>query len=343
MQTYRSNHEKIRRKHMELFALRKKSGQNDDTRRSVMKEIDMYRAFSSLDDVRIPEDKKHDIWEILEKAIQAPKPQRLQRRKRRYVFAAASTATLAALVAGVVFLPFLLNNNHSVESVPATGTQTTASVAEITTPERRVVYGNPSMIEEAIPPIGIYLLSGGVSEAIKDPLNASALFYVTTIVYYGNKLTVLESFVYEGKTISEWAEDPALNEYRDGFDAFSLEKYNEIDWDSIETSEEKESVLLGIVEEWDALWDATHSANPSKDLAKAEQAFEIEKNQEIFSLLSAEADRLMSLGLDVTLEGTADSRPRLVAYLSKEQIENFPCGEYGYYIAWADKEDVMEE
>lgn len=308
-----------------------------------MKEIDMHKSFSSLDDIRMPVDKKRAIWENLENAIRTPKTQRLHRRKRIYVLAAASAVTLAALAAGIVLLPLLLNNSHSVESVPAPGIQTTASVAETTTPVRRVVYGDPISMDEAVPPAGICFLSGGVSEAINDPLNASALFYVTTIVYWGDNLTVLESFVYEGKTMKEWAADPALDEYRDGFNVFSLEKENEIDWDSIETSEEKESVLLGILEKWDALWDATHSANPSKDLAKAEQAFEIAKKQEIFSQLSAEADRLVSLGLDVTLEGTADSRPRLVAYLSKEQIENFPCGEYGYYIAWADRDDVMDE
>ncbi len=310
-----------------------------------MKKTGFNEIFSKMDDIRLSEDRKHVIWENLENAIRNPKTPEKQRRKKIYALAIASTFALAALFAGVFYIPNLLKNNHpTVESTPVTTAQTFPSIAEITTAAPRIVYGEGDAINECEPSSGTYLLSGGVREAITDPQNESALFYVHIMVFFSDQLSTLEkTFLYEGRTLDEWGRDPALREYQDGFDAFLLEKESaltETEWTQID----KESFWAGTIEEWDALWNSTHDINPAQEYTEANQAFETEKEQAIFNLLTEETSRLLSLGLDVAIDQrAAPQQPRIVGYLTKEQIEDFPCGDYGYYIVWADKSDVIDE
>lgn len=308
-----------------------------------MKKTEMSEVFSKMDDIRLSEDRKHVIWENLEKAIRNPKAREKQRRKKIYALAIASTFALAALFAGVFYIPTLLKNTPpTVESAPVTTAQTFPSIAEIATTAPRIVYGKGDVIDDFEPSPGTYYLSGGVTEALKDPQNESALFYVQIKVFYSKKLNVTKTFSYEGKTLDEWGSD--FHEYQEGFDAYYIEKYIELIEDHTLTENEGIDLMERVREEWDALWDLNHDINPSQKYSEAKQAFKTEKEQEVFNLLSEETCRLLSLGLDVTTEWRAAPQwPRIVCYLTKEQIEDFPCGDYGYYILWADKGDIIDD
>jgi hypothetical protein len=308
-----------------------------------MNKINMKQVFLPLNDVCISEEKKYIIWKNLENGIQKNFAGSPQRSKHKYTLAAAAAIGLTALIACVILLPSLFgSNNDSTGIIPTTVTQPSASDTKITEPMLRIVYGEQEVIDSAVPPAGKYFISGGVSEAIMDPLNATALFNVALDIYGWDEQKLMDLFIYEGKTLSEWKVNPDLTKYQKGLDAFWLENVSQTDLDSLQTPEEKENYLQGVVSEWDTLWDAEHQSNPSHLLSEAEQAFSADKEQIIIALISVEADRLMSLGLDVFLEESTDSRPTLVAYLSKEQIDDFPCGEYGYYIRWANRDDSID-
>lgn len=309
-----------------------------------MKKTELNGIFSKMDDIRLSEDRKHVIWENLEKAIRNPKAREKQRRNKIYAIAIASTIAFAALFAGVFYIPKLLMNTHpTVESTPATTAQTSPSTPQITTAVPRIVYGKADVVDDFEPSPGTYYLSGGVTEALKDPQNKSALFYVQIKVFYSKKLNVTTTFLYEGKTLDEWGSDPSLREYQDGLNAYSLEKERALT--DYEISQfDTESFWAKTIEEWDALWNLNHDTNPSTKYAEAKKAFEIEKEHEIVNLLKEETYRLLSLGLDVSIEHRAAPLwPRIIGYLTKEQIQDFPYGEYGYYILWADKGDIIDD
>jgi hypothetical protein len=309
-----------------------------------MKKTGFNAIFSKMDDIRLSVDRKHVIWENLEKAIRNPKAPEKQRRKKIYALAIASTFALAALFAGVFYIPNLLKKTPpTVESAAVTTAQTFPSIAEITTAAPRIVYGKTDVVDDFEPSPGTYYLSGGVTEALKDPQNESALFYVQIKVFYSNELNVTTTFLYEGKTLDEWGSDPSLREYQDGLNAYSWEKERALT--DYEISQfDTESFWAKTIEEWDALWDLNHDTNPSTKYAEAKQAFNVEKEKEVFNLLSEETSRLESLGLDVSTEQRAAPLwPRIVGYLTKEQIRNFPCGDYGYYILWADRGDIIDD
>lgn len=277
---------------------------------------------------------------------------------KRIVFFAGST--VAVLIAAILIVPQLLSTpgqdppaetNAQIAAVPSPTLQITAKI---------VTGGSDDPLNEWVPGGGEVNLSGGVSQAIADPANADALFYVAISVYTDPE----QYFVYGGKTMAAWYDDrltdPAFVHHEAVYDTWYNDVYLPCDAEMRAAEARGEEYAQGWEKHdpdalFDEYWEETQPGDVKasyalmcENLREAHDAYSEWLDSDVYGDMMAqrmadEISRLVSLGLDVEAvsSGTVG---RMTGYLTKNQIEYFPVSsEYGYIIMWADKNDAIDE
>lgn len=283
---------------------------------------------------------------------------RRSRVKRSLIFAGS---TAAVLIAAILIVPQLLSTPG--QEPPA---ETSAQVAAVPSPTLQItaktVTGDGAMdaMDEWVPTGGQVNLSGGVSQAIADPANADALFYVAISVYTDPE----QYFVYGGKTMAAWYDDrltdPAFVHHEAVYDTWYNDVYLPYDAEMRAAEARGEEYAQGWEKHdpdalFDEYWEETQPGDVKasyalmcENLREAHDAYSEWLDSDVYGDMMAqrmadEISRLVSLGLDVEAvsSGTVG---RMTGYLTKNQIEYFPVSsEYGYIIMWADKNDAIDE
>ncbi len=269
---------------------------------------DIKAVFLELNKIRVPDDRRGVILDNVIKSCMTSGPDRSGKRsfpRKTFILAASmvSAAILVTVLISVSDKPFI------VKTTPETGAIETASPE--TTVQRKIVYAGSSnlSIDDAVPKAGVCLIGCELKQAIDDPENEDALFYVYLEAYIPSSTD--DDFIYEGKTLAEWK--TLKQEYIKGFNNFFEEKIKE---NSDYTAAEKEAWLME--------WEETHGKDPSLKYSEAVKA----RSRDI---KTAEIQRLSASGLSVELKEN-ENYLYMTGFLTEEQIRDFPCGEAGYYL-----------
>ena len=209
----------------------------------------------------------------------------------------------------------------------------------------KIIYGENDAEEELSPQKGEALLTQSVYNSVSSLGNKDAYFYVDLCACFD----LDKDFQFEGKQYKEWDKAPEMQAYYDAYDLWLQEVYPELDAQMKAAQARGEEQAKG----WDNhnpqdYFDIYYEHTQPEDViaawkeakdkaAAAQQAYDDwtktdEYLEQLYSLLKNETLRLKDEGLFVELRGWD-----IVGYLTKEQVRDFDCGEYGYVISWAEK------
>lgn len=187
---------------------------------------------------------------------------------------------------------------------------------------------------------------------LENPQNEGALFNAVIKVCPDS----YAFFTYEGKSVNEWYDNPAITAYNEAYDEWYNNIYRELDREMAKREENgdpdaqgwwKHDVQQVFYEYWALRQSGETLAeynNANTNFLKAKSACIMwQQSSEHITLCAQldqqEADRLITLGFDIWISGN-----RLQGHLSKQQIMEFPTVEnITYYIVWPEPEcDSME-
>lgn len=177
---------------------------------------------------------------------------------------------------------------------------------------------------------GDIYISASVREALEDPENSDAYFYVCINVVLQDSVYEFSKHVYNGRTIADWAElvDLAAGTY-------PYTEYNNQHGGNIS------------VAEWNRLQDEAKLLNAQENYDQANSEYKEVigplKEEEKKEITDAEYERLSGLGYDVSFYQTwsySDEREKdyytvMTGVLSMKQIKEFELNEqYSYVFEW---------
>ena len=190
---------------------------------------------------------------------------------------------------------------------------------------QKVVYADEIVYtDEEVPAPGTCLIGYQLQEALNDPVNDGALFFVFLQPYCFEDVyeSQIAAFRYGDRTVDEW--QAIANEYISGLNAFMEERM------AAAAPDETLDKYALFVE-----WAEMHGQDPT---AESDAASRERRNM----LIGLEADRLESCGINVVIESPYGADD-MYARLTKEQAMDFPCGDCGYGLLLAQKtSDGME-
>lgn len=188
------------------------------------------------------------------------------------------------------------------------------------TSSQKIVYaknGKTMGMDLMVPNRGECVLEPELINALNHPENSNAKFYVYLNPYRLSEVYSEEfnHFTFEGKTINEW-------KARVGYSFLSYDDYINKRMDNHSNYTHEELLL------WKQEWDTIQNCDQQTKLHEA-------LKQRYILLCQLEVDRLDNHGIHVELAEDSNNSIGIYAYLSKEQVLNFPCGEASYYVLLA--------
>ncbi len=310
-----------------------------------------------LSRIKTPETTKEKMYkEILKKAVE----------KKRRNYPVWMIPAAAAIVLAIIFIPQFINNSR--QTLPERHTSiiggdhspdNSTLMSEAQNQSKPIIEGINGVCNEAVPNQGEVYITPTLEEEMKQYGPDDVLFHVNILVY----ADITNDFKYEGKTLEEYRNDPALKFYNEAYDKWRIEVYFPLNEEMTAAEERGEEYAQG----WwkhstDQLFKEYWQENQPQDVLAAyeparEQYNEAHKAYEewirspdgayafTLELTKTECDRLNSLGYD--LEVNFDNPFRimeLTGYLTRFQIEEFSVNtSYGYIVMWADGENVMND
>lgn len=216
---------------------------------------------------------------------------------------------------------------------------------------KTIISGEQVAQEEEAPQAGKTILSQAVSNSAKSPSNSDAYFYVQLKPNFN----LGKDFKFEGKTYDEYWSVPEMETFNTAYETWLADVYPALDKEMKEAEKRGEEQAQGWAnhnpedyfaiyyehsqsEEVVTAWKAARDKALAFNKAYNEWTSSEEYNKTEYDLLKSEVSRLQEKKYLVELKGWD-----IKGYLTKEQIENFDCGEYGYVICWAGKEDTTDE
>ena len=209
----------------------------------------------------------------------------------------------------------------------------------------KVIYGDSEVEEELEPQQGEVVMTQSVNNSVIALGNKDAYFYVDLgACFYLDK-----DFEYEGRQYEEWDKVPEMQAYYDAYDVWLQDVYPALDAQMKAAQERGEEQAQGwdnhnpldyfdiyyehtqpedVIAAWKEARDKVNAAQRAyEDWTKSDEYLE-----KLYGLLKSETERLKQEDLFVELRGW-----NIVGYLTKEQIRDFDCGEYGYSMSWGEK------
>ena len=209
----------------------------------------------------------------------------------------------------------------------------------------KLIYGDSNAEEEPEPQQGEAVLTQSVHNSVSSLGNKDAYFYVRLeACFYLDK-----DFEFEGRQYKEWDKVPEMQAYYDAYDVWLQDVYPGLDaqmkaaqargeeqakgWDNHNPQDYfdiyyEHTQTQEVITAWKDARDKANAAQQAyEDWTKSDEYLE-----QLYSLLKSETLRLKEEGLFVELRGWD-----IVGYLTKEQVRDFDCGEYGYAIGWGEK------
>lgn len=257
-------------------------------------------------------------------------------------------AIIFIMTAALLILGACTAGNSQVDTTQSP--EQTKSIEEAVEGET-VISGETGVEDEEAPQPGQAILSQSVSNSVKSPSNSDAYFYVQLKPNFD----LGKDFMFEGKTYNEWWNVPEILTYNTAYETWLRDVYPSLDEEMKAAEERGEEQAQGwenhnpqdyfdiyyehtqsdeVITAWKAALDKALAFNEAYD----EWMHSDEYNKMEYELLKSEVTRLEEKEYLVELKGWD-----IKGYLTKEQIESFDCGEYGYIISWAGKVDPIND
>lgn len=256
-------------------------------------------------------------------------------KKRKLII--LSIIAVAIIIAAAIAIPLILDSSNAQE------------LNSSQQKDKKIVTGiNGDMVDEA-PPLGMVYINGSVIKAMEDSKNQDDLFYINVETYYD----VNNLFIYKGKTMAQWREDPELTAFNESSEEWYDNIYLPLDEEMRAAEQSGEEHAQGWEkhdpdELYKKYWYDTHSEDEIEayekafaNLLEASTAYNEWINSDEYiaidkDIRKEECARLVGLGYDLQAFDYM-----IAGYLTKEQIEDFPAtNEFGYIIEWADKKNA---
>lgn len=260
-------------------------------------------------------------------------------------------AIIFILTAGILILGACTANNSNVPTTQSPDATEQIKSIKDAVEGQTVIHGEAGAQDEEVPEPGKAILSQDVSNSVKSPGNAEAFFYVQLKPNFN----LGQDFKFEGKTYDEYWDVPEIEAYNTAYETWMQDVFPTLDEEMKAAEARGEEQAQGwekrnpqdyfdvyyehsqseeVVTAWKAALDKALAFNEAYN----EWLHSDEYNKMEYELLKSEESRLKEKKYLIELKGWD-----IKGYLTKEQIESFDCGEYGYVICWGGKEDPMDE
>lgn len=192
------------------------------------------------------------------------------------------------------------------------------------------------------------------SAALSELLGTEAPETVLNIQFWFDYGSALEdAFLYDGKTLTEYRNQPALRAYSNEYEGWYFNEYRKLDAQNRDTPgwEKHDPEEL-----FDTYWRERHT---EEDIRAHEQAFEAYKKalnaylewrdgeggkEALRTIFQQECDRLNALGFSLMLTKISDTQYRLDGTATVERLRSFPAKDgYQYWISLQNDDSPIDE
>lgn len=200
------------------------------------------------------------------------------------------------------------------------------------------------MLDEEAPNMGDVILSGMVDEFINGA-NDNEYLWVGIDIYSDIKLKGEADFRYNGKSISDWANEMCRLDYY----AYFSEGFKDTEIYAKAFFEGEDAVENAYREYWVSMQSngdlIDHTLYSVDNLKAAREAYDYYRQNFCNEIAFAECIRLREAGYDVSYQPPNDLsfKGEMKGAFSIEQIKNFPAGEYGYVMYAYEMNEPMDD
>ncbi len=245
-------------------------------------------------------------------------------------------ATFLLITLLLFFLPKSIKNNEGykdsyVEKEDSSNKKITIEEQHYSTEDQIIITYEEDALDDIEPQVGEIVYSNKIKEFVNAGFSNNYYVNVSINLYKENSGYIMENdYVFQGKTIKEWKENPLIQQYNDLFGSFKESKIyiNRTENCNIEElykefwilEQEDEEFIQSTLEAKEKLQQAINEYNSIKD-------------NKLNELYNNECKRLNECGYDVRVIRKDAFIYSIIGKLNSNNIELFPIGNFGYTIS----------